>query len=217
MLRTKQIFILGLGVSAFALATGCRIRVPSVEEQQALVAQGAFPGGVPPWVVSGGGAASGKRMSGVIPSNYLPSKSESKLSGFSAEGVDADQKESRTKDSAGDLKTTQPTSSENTLIAKTQGKGVDSPIQRVQEVCPGTEAKVADAIITDEPSLRLKKFQDLTTQCRNSEDLWFWLAKEYLTEGRLQEAKSCLEQVLMLNRQHKEAYGLLNQLNSVNK
>jgi hypothetical protein len=195
ILKTKSLrfAILLSSVALILLQNGCRIVVPSATEQQKLIAEGAFPGGVPPWVsraVTGGSGV--KRSSSFIPESFeVPS----------AVAVNNAADHGKITE---DLKSTSQTNREPSAEESTKDDNRVSPLDRINSLCPGIESQVTRAITTVEASERTRQLSSLVNRCPQSVDLWLWLAKAYADQNKIAEAKQALERSYGLDPQSQE-------------
>ena len=203
MIKNLSFFVFSL----LLITVSCRIKNPSLQEQEKLIQDGAFPGGVPPWVVTSSHPEINRNYSGTIPNRFSSVNREQQRT----LGERQDKEPEQNKEQQAEVAQS-PTQAIDSSVKQPRGHISNSPIQRINEVCPGIEGPVSEAVVTEDSAERLVKYKSLVAQCNRSDDLWFWLGKEYLTEGNMQEAKNCFEQVLILNREHREAAGLLNQI-----
>ena len=154
-----------------------------------------------------GAQAAPRRASGVVPSSFGGSK-------FSeAPATEATEKKNTIQSNQPNVGATKQVVSSTQDAAALKKLRNESPIARIAETCVGVEKLVSEALLEDDAERRLLKFRNLSQRCRNSEDIWFWLGKEYLTQGNLKEAKNCFERVLVLNREHPEAFSFLKKIN----
>ncbi len=179
---------------------GCRIKSPSLEEQQALVQRGAFPSGTPGWLAAPTGVGNPISAGGFIPTGFAPPSAGTVAGGASAASARKD----------AELEYAAKQKAEAARQAQLRGEvKKDSPLSRIESVCPGLEREVTDALTTTALDERLQKYIKLTTRCSNSWDLWLWLGKDYQKKKQLVQASRCFEKSLILNAQNEEAEELL--------
>jgi len=191
------------------LCTGCRFKSASVAEQQALITRGGFSGGAPAWsprTVTGSAAGIPLRNSGGIPERYNPPAV--------AYGSNADNNRfaSQVQEKRGRLIAEQAAG-----VEEDQGIVVDrdksaSPLDRIAKICPGIDTEAEEALVVENPSVRLSKYQELTRRCPLSEDLWTWQSREYLSAGNFAEAEKSARQALSINPDFKSAQSILNRI-----
>ena len=179
---------------------GCRIKSPSLEEQQALVQRGAFPSGTPGWLAAPTGVSNPISAGGFIPTGFSAPSSGTVAGGASAA---AERK-------TAELEYAAKQKAEAARQAELRGEvKKDSPLARIETVCPGLESQVTDALTTTGLDERLQKYVRLTSRCSNSWDLWLWLGKDYQKKKQLVQASRCFEKSLIINAQNPEAEELL--------
>lgn len=175
------------------MATGCRVKVPTLEEQQVLQQSGAFPGGTPAWVArSGPETSSPRRWSGIIPESF-----SAKPQGA---GQPAPAEQERERKLSKDA--------EEKAAVETEKKE-SSPLERIAESCGGMDSSVNDALTTTDVGERIRKFSFLTSRCPSSWDLWLWLGHDQYQAGKWTAAAQSFERVLALNPGNAEAQSLL--------
>lgn len=182
-------FIIRLGFFSAILFLSACLRVPTLDEQQKLVSDGAFPGGVPMWVY---GSKGGQRhyIPGVIPTSFEATRSvyKSELS--------------LRPDRWDDLRPVEE---------KVEEKQAATPLGRIAQVCgEEVERDASNALTTTDAETKGILLKALSEKCPTSWDIWFWLARSQLTNGDLSAAKMSLEKVLAIDRTNKEARELLS-------
>ena len=192
-MRKVTHFLLALALCSLI---ACRLKAPTVAEQQKLQEMGAFPSGPPPWVSTGArGATVGSwGLGGVGGGSY-----GSPTGGGG--GI------SRTLNKQESLQEIQQKRAVQT--AKVETPEQNSPLGRIEAICPNVERDVTAALTTEETEIRAAKYLALTIRCPNSWDLWLWLGKDYLKLNRNAEAGRAFEKVLSLNNGNAEATDLL--------
>jgi len=184
----KRVFL----IASLMLLFSCGLRVPSADEQAKLEEMGAFPGGSPQWITTG--VQSNKGAGGLIPTSYkVPENTtqESIETGFQEKRAAMTQ--TREDLTYGD--TDEP------MMGDTE----DSPLARINSVCPGMENDVNEAITTTVRAERIRKYEVLARRCPSSWDLWLWLGRDYLRDNKLAAAGRSYERVLVLNPNQAEA------------
>lgn len=206
-MSTRRASLLGMlvGPAVFAAlaAAGCRFVSPSVEEQHALAAQGAFSGGVPAWSTMSG---IGRSDDGLIPQQYA-TRSTHDITDRTFSAARHQREETRAR-----LEELADVDNEDAL--QDIQTRPDSPLARITASCPAQEGAVTEAITTTDRIARIKKYRLLTRSCPGSADLWYWLGRDYAAEGRTSEARQALEQAAYLDPAHAEAKQLLSELSS---
>jgi tetratricopeptide (TPR) repeat protein len=169
------------------IASACHFKSPSIHEQQELIAKGAFPSGIPPWVAPAAlNRQPGKRLAfGIVgdhsSSILLPQNQFEVQNIQSIENIN-------------------------------ENKKPLSALDRIALICPTLERQTNDALITVKPEERIRKFEYLVRVCQRSEDLWLWLGESYLQQDELIQAKRCFERVLMLDNNNQAARTHLNNI-----
>ena len=193
----KVIFTL-LALALCSLAA-CRLKAPTVAEQQKLQEMGAFPSGPPPWVSTGArGATVGTWGLGGVGGGSYGSPTGA---GGGRGGI------SRTLNKQESLQEIQQKRAAQ--VVKVDTPEQKSPLGRIEATCPNVERDVTAALTTEETEIRAAKYLALTIRCPSSWDLWLWLGKDYLKLNRNAEAGRAFEKVLNLNSGNAEATDLL--------
>ena len=183
MFRAVQIFTFSLALGA--MLVGCRIKAPTLEEQQALSEQGAFGTGTPNWVArstAGSSRSSGGFLSISAPEGVIPP--------------------TRVVDSRDRLSIAKTRSEKKTL----------SPFEQLAEDCPGIESDVNDALTTMDVIERVSKYEMLISKCRDNEQLLLWLAEDYILLNDFSEGRRTVNKILTLNSDSQQARELLRQI-----
>ncbi len=180
---------------------GCRIKSPSMAEQQYLIQKGSFPGGTPEWIASPspGGSLGGGFSGGFIPQSFIrrvPGQSESQVADarFAASP-------------AGSAVTPKALEQQQNSAA---AESPNSPLARIASVCPSIESEVNDALLTTDLRQRIRKYESLTVRCPNSGDLWLWLGKDYSKDNQLVKDGRSFESSLIADASLTEAQELLD-------
>jgi hypothetical protein len=180
----------------------CRFKVPTPEEQQELLARGTFPGAVPAWVSAEKGSRN-QSLSAVVPSAF--SAPIHTASSFARSTTESDPR---------DLKTEE----QNRQVGKAPQPKVDNSeagaLSRLMAQCPNVEEEAKEALVNTDPYTRMEQYRALSQRCPESADVWFWLGKDYLAEGRLLEARNCLENAVLRNRSLDHARTLFEAVDS---
>ena len=185
----RSIVIIGVVLLTF----GCRIKSPTLQEQQALAQRGAFGVSTPAWVARQARASStlGRAASGGFLSISAP--------------------ESKVRPNITDQE-------DRLAIAKKRpAKDVLSPLEKLTNDCKGLEAQITDALTTTDVIERVAKYEYLVSKCSSAEQLLIWLAEDYLTLRDFSAARRTINQILVLNSQSKEAQALLKSYLVTNK
>ncbi len=181
----------------------CRFTVPNTGDGQALLESGVFGERVPAWVNQTKQESIRGTDSGIIPSNYsVPSAI--KTSRTVAETGVLDTERARREAEESEEK-------EETLAAvrEEEVEAEISPLDRIEQECPGLESAVSDALRTEARGARVRKYESLAVRCPGSSDLWFWLAKDYQEAGQLVQAARSFERVLLVAPENEAAKALL--------
>lgn len=217
-LATAGVFI---GAS---LVSGCRIKAPTVAEQQALMERKSFPGGVPAWFSPGaaGPAAQGDtfggglipRKLGAPPLVASASIVEPTTEISNANAIGPLQPQLKPKGFATDATTPQGrTAVEKSVETKAAPA---SALDRITQGCPGVESQVTQALTTTEVDSRIQQYEALLSKCPRSSDLHVWLGKDYLNLGQNAKAGRLFEKALVLDNTNAEAKQLLEKARSTN-
>ncbi len=79
------------------------------------------------------------------------------------------------------------------------GAAKESPLARIDRLCPGLESEVVKALQVVELAARRQIYESLVVRCPNSSDLWAWLGRDYEAEGKLDRAGRCYEKSLRID------------------
>lgn len=197
-------------ISILVLATtSCRFRLPSTNEGQVLAERGAFPSSLPGWVKAPDdmGAARANR-GGLVPQGYGAAKVVQTANAGS--GSNAIEQERRAQEKRSEEER------ESQRAVSTQTQGESSPLDRIEQLCPGLEDEVTEALKTIEIKERIQQYERLSVKCPNSADIWFWLAQDYHKTSRFAEAVRSYEQVLVLDPQNQAAQALADEARQLN-
>lgn len=191
------------------LASACRIVVPSPVEEAKLLEMGTFVSQTPVWVSQG--AALNTRSAGPMGGGsfgFMPgtfsAPEQGGLSSFRNQG-DA-QREDILKQ-AGREKELEDSPKETSA-----GQEKNSPLERISKICPKIESATSDVLTTLNRMQRINKLESLVRQCRQSQDLWYWLAREHYALKKYAEAERCLDHSLAVDSSFVEAQDLLKQV-----
>ncbi len=181
------------------------MRVPTGAEQEKLAESGAFASGTPAWVT---GVKSPERAdAGSIPQKFSsPSFARSEEIAVNARPLPA---VAPTADAA-KLETDQANAAKE---ATAVGDGPDSPLARIEKLCPTAEADVRKALVTTNLEERLAAYVSLSRRCSQSADIWGWLAKDHLAKGNAMSARAAAERALGLDKRNGDATAVLAELN----
>ena len=186
---------------------GCRLVIPSPDENQALLQRGTFVGDTPAWAAQGAALGS-KRSSigmGIMPTSFSSSPLTSPITvGDSAFSKTLAEKKAENYQKK--ITAEQSTAADSNVAT---AQSASSPLSRITAICPGLEKSVTDAITTVERPLKLRKLESLTARCQGSADLWYWLGVEFEAVGRYGEAERTLNLALSFMPEMKEATTLL--------
>lgn len=200
-----------IGISA-ALFCSCRFKIPSQGEGQALAEAGSFPSGAPIWVKTPEGKDPARASNaGLIPRSYgAPQQVQSaralapQARGSERERLDEEEDRQLREERRFGARVPQE-EGDGDLVEMEE----ESPLDRINRVCPGTEDGVSDALGTVNATERIRKYEQLVRRCPSSADLWLWLGKDYQSAGRRQEARRAFERVLVIDRDNEAAKALL--------
>jgi tetratricopeptide (TPR) repeat protein len=185
--------------------TSCRFKFPSAVEGNELKQSGVFTGSVPAWINQNEDPApSPVATGGNIPQTYKesPTVRSSRETVPSAAGRASVGVKQRLEDAKKEKE------------AKLQSSGTDSdsadksPLLRVEDTCPGSEAAVTAALTEENQSARVAKYESLTSRCPESIDLWLWLGKAYDSGKQYADAMKAYDRALLLDPSNDEAKGL---------
>ncbi|MCB0321957.1 MAG: tetratricopeptide repeat protein [Bdellovibrionales bacterium] len=187
-------------LAALVVVAGCRFKAPSTAEGRHLADQKVFAGAVPAWV----NQTQEKRptfavKSGLVPQSYTVPTAVASSNRLGPDGFTEEQGEGAER------------TEEGTRLGRAEQveRNDDSPLDRIEQLCPGLEASVSDALRTVNTPSRIEKYERLTRGCPASADLWLWLGKDYEAEGRLVEANRSFENVLVHDPGNEAAEALL--------
>lgn len=93
------------------------------------------------------------------------------------------------------------------------GEAVGS-LAKIDQLCPGTEKRVNDALTTTDMAERIAKYEALTARCPESSDLWVWLGKDYESMKMFSDAGRCYQRAIGLDPSNAEAKSLYDGLDS---
>lgn len=177
--------------------TACSLRFPTVAEEQKLVSDGAFPGGVPGWIPRTVGTATAADVSyesGTIPTSFA--RVESSMGMPTAVSYRDATRNSR-------------------LVKRDESeKKVDDKdlIGKVLADCPNVERQLTLALTEIESSRRVGMFERLTAICPRRSELWLWLGDAYKKDGKVVAAQGAFERALMVSPDNAQASASLQSL-----
>lgn len=191
----------------------CRIHVPSASDGQHLIEQGKFVGEVPPWIRQDEKDRSTVTASaGIVPQRFS-APPPVKITRAAVPGPDVNPVVIREENARARLVEKEGEgAADDEVVTAEEGEGVEeevSPLERIEETCPGIESSVVEALQTTDVAQRIRKYSTLTSRCPHSWDLWLWLGKDYQSQGRMVEAGRCYERVLTLDYSNEVARALL--------
>ena len=185
--------------AALLFTTGCSIKAPTPDEEQALMKRGAFPMGTPAWL-NGPVGARGAMQSGIIPQSV---------------GLAQPVRERVEVVAAQEAFNPSTIKAEPTNVTPEKKADVStSPLNRINSVCPELEGEVNEALTTTDASVRATKYQSLAQRCGKSADLWNWYGQDSLKAGQTANAKRAFDQALVLDSQNADAKAGLDELNA---
>ena len=186
---------------------GCSLRVPTGEEQEKLAASGAFASGAPAWVT--GVKSPNRRDAGAIPQGYLgvlPRHSLSRLPNEHLEEHSNVAEQVKTHEEAAKIDSASAASFANK-------DAPDSPLARIEKLCPAVEPDVRKALVNTVLDERLAEYMSLSRRCSQSADIWGWLAKDHLAKGNAMSARAAAERAIDLDKRNGDAAAVLAELN----
>ncbi|MDD2943564.1 MAG: tetratricopeptide repeat protein [bacterium] len=181
--------------------TACSLRFPTVAEEQKLVSDGAFPGGVPGWIPKTVGIATAADVayeSGAIPTSFA--RQESSMGMPTAVNYRAAVQKSRS--------AVQDESEE-----KVDDKDL---IGKVLVDCPNIERQLTLALTEIDAPRRVGMFERLTAICPRRAELWLWLGDAYQKDGKFVAARGAFERALMVSPDNAQASASLQNLKGQN-
>lgn len=172
--------------------SGCRIKAPTLQEQQALAEKGAFGASTPAWV-----ARQARSSSGV---------GQSSSGGFLSI-------------SAPEARSATPTTEQKieTRVARANTRPTEeslSPMEKLTNECQGLDSQINEALTTVDDIERIGKYEQLVAKCSSSEQLLLWLAEDYLMLRDFAEARKTVNRILVINSGNQEAAELMRKINS---
>lgn len=193
------------------VAFGCRLKVPTVQEEHVFLERGGFPGDPPLWLMS---SFSNDRNSFPSPSStsLIPLSFGSPKGAAVAEEVKNKSFLSRQsfltmKKSSAEV---QGIVSDERFLENIEIK--NAMFEKTVHLCPRISVLLKQALREVRPLEQLSKFSLLVSQCPTSAELWLMLGKNHLKLNHSSEAKGCLKRVLSLDPGNKQAKGLLDKL-----
>lgn len=198
----RKIVLLAL---VLLFASSCRFKFPSTNEGQLLARQGAFPSGLPGWVKTPPemGPARVSRE-GLVPQTYGAAQVVQTASGSSAAAAVGSERDAQ-------LSRQEAARKAQTEAEPEKDQAEVSPLDRIEQVCPGMESQVSDALRIEGLDERIRSYENLTSRCSQSSDLWFWLGRDYQQAKRYPQAVRAFEQVLVLDPRNQAARALLDE------
>lgn len=195
--------VLALGI-LFGGLSACRIKSPTLAEQQALSAKGAL-NAKDSWVAAPiqRGQMVNDPVAAGIP-DYT-SGGSTPLDNLSAQIQPSTNAEG---DSEASERTVATVGSSANTPSVNEVKD-ESPLDKIARACPGSEKEVTDALKTLDRNSRINKYQVLTGRCPASSNLWDWLGVDYLQSGKIEEAKDCFQKAVLLDNSNQDAKGHL--------
>lgn len=200
MKSSQSLTVIFLAAVTLTAAPGCRFRSPSLSEEQELASRGALTGNSTDWVAAplarGQMLDSGgyNNFSGGIPDyRHGPAPLDKLSSGIVSEPA----------------REVQAVKTAETPKVEEKSPSEESPLDRVERSCPGTETQVTDALKTTDRAARIKKYEALTRSCTTSSELWMWLGVDYERSEQIDEAKHAYEEAVLLSPRNDEAKGHL--------
>ncbi len=207
---TQRKYLIFVAALLLCSLCSCRFKAPTQSEGQAFAKAGAFPNGLPGWVQPPEGSSAARREdAGIIPRSFGPSiqaKRSRSLAPQSRDDNREDVEERKRKVAEVRQQQLEEQQKSSTSI---ENQADESPLDRIERMCPGLESGVSDALRTENTTKRIRKYSKLTRRCPSSADIWFWLGKDYETAGRYQEAARAYERVLALDHDNDVARALL--------
>lgn len=172
----------------------CRFKMPNVEEQRALIARRSLGDSNPEWLARPVVDPTAKHISfGLIPQSFgsplAPNPMEASMADREREQRLARAREAKAQDKSKDEKK-------------------DSPLARIDTLCPGLEGDVNAALVTLEAEERAQRYKQLTERCPQSPDLWLWLAQDAFVIGEFDQARLAVTRTLALDPNNAEARAL---------
>lgn len=212
--RWQKLILLALSTLVFC---SCRFDLPDTREGQSLARAGAFPDQFPTWVVPPDDMETGTASNaGIMPRSYTatPAVKSSREAQPANKAGQPNFERTRMRQINAIERSESATAEKIEADTSAVNKADDSPLDRIEQTCPGTENSVSEALRTTDVNERIRKYNTLTKYCSNSSDIWFWLGKDYQSQGRYADAKRCFDKVLVLDPDNEAAKALLKIVNS---
>jgi tetratricopeptide (TPR) repeat protein len=204
----KAIFIYAV-LFMLVSSSACRFKASNTGDGQEFVRLGAFPKGNPSWVKPAPDAPGvGIANAGLIPLQYSSPDAIQVSKSAIPSGISADSEQSNVQQAV------VQNAIANDAATSGQGQAADSPLKRIEQVCPGIERSINAALTTTDVKERTAKYELLATRCPESPDLWIWLGMEYEHLKKMGEAARCYRKALIADGENVEAKSLLEQLQS---
>jgi len=160
-------------------------------EQQEMTKRGVFSQGRPAWV---SGKIAPEQTRPQAPGGFRKSI-QSKLF-----GVVDDEGGSAAKDSREDSR---------------QGSARLSPLDRIEESCPGMSDEAESALLTEDIAKRVIKYEKVVARCPGSIDLWTWLGRDYKSIGNKDKAQAAALRALTIDPRDEAAKALKSSLDEM--
>jgi tetratricopeptide (TPR) repeat protein len=206
-METTRGWKIAVTVLLLLATSSCRFKLPNTSEGQLLAKQGTFPKGLPDWVKTPdemGAAEVGRE--GLVPQTFgAPKVVQTANQAQANTGIASatDEREERM-ERVKLQRAAEPAPS-------TTAEAEQSPLDRVETTCPGTEKDVSAALQVENVMNRIEAYESLTNRCADSSDLWFWLARDYQEAGKNAQAIRAYEKVLVLDPKNQAARALLDE------
>lgn len=199
--------------AALLSCVSCAFRVPTAAEQQKLAESGAFASGTPAWVT--GVSAPDRADAGSIPQKFtaagFPLVADDSAIGAQRSEMVTSPKDSGEIDQGGGSVEDSPSSSPLSK-SPVSGGPQDSPLSRIEALCPNVEEDVRKALTNVVLDERLSMYVSLSRRCPQSGDIWGWLAKDHLEKGNSVSAKTAAERALSIDQKNGDAAAVLAEL-----
>lgn len=173
---------------------GCRVKAPTIAEQELLMQRGTFGTSSPAWLARS-----------VRPAQIADGDTGGLLS-LNTSG--------RTFSNA----SSEPTEKSvmNPLPPEAPIENL-SPLEKISRLCPTLESEVNDAITSVDVIDRVQKYEVLSRRCDQSSDLLIWLTQDYVTLQDLTAARRTLDRVRVLDPNNPAVNELSEQINSAKR
>lgn len=178
----SAITFLVLSLSLSLLVSACSFRAPNLAEQEELSKRGVFSNNRPAWV---SGQSAGSQSA---PASSFGFKNRFERNSSTNSNNEAYSSSSQL-DSRGN-------------------KESDSPLDRLESMCPGMSAEAEAALLTDARKERVVKYEKILARCPGSLDIWLWAAKDYQSLGNTFKAEGAVLRALSIDSQNEAAKSL---------